>query len=46
LMGLYAGLIYTAGEEKKYKEIGALGTCVDMSLCWTHKIAALCAIQS
>lgn len=41
LLGLYQGLIYTAGENNKYKEVGALSTCVDMTLCWTHEIAAL-----
>lgn len=45
LVGLYKGIIYTAGVENKDKDVGALGACVDMSLCWTHKIAALCPLQ-
>lgn len=40
LVGLYKGIIYTAGEANKKEEIGALGTCVDMSICWAHDIAS------
>lgn len=41
LVGLYKGTIYTAGEAYKNEDIGALGACVDMSICWTHDIASL-----
>lgn len=41
LLGIYSGKIYTAGEDNKHKDVGSLSTCVDMSLCWTHEVAAL-----
>ncbi|MGE4449040.1 MAG: trypsin-like peptidase domain-containing protein [Azospira sp.] len=41
LAGIFKGTIYTAGEANKHKDIGALGACVDMSICWTHEIASL-----
>lgn len=41
LLGLYAGIIYTSSEDNKDNSVGALGTCVNMSICWTHDIAAL-----
>ncbi len=41
LVGLYKGTSYTAGETNKGEAIGALGSCVDMSICWTHEIASL-----
>ena len=41
LLGIYSGLIYTSGHENRNKEVGALSTCVNMSLCWAHDIAAL-----
>lgn len=41
LVGLYKGTVYTAGEENKREPIGALGACVDMSICWTNDVAAL-----
>lgn len=41
LVGLYKGTVYTAGERSKGEAIGALGACVDMSICWTHEIASL-----
>jgi hypothetical protein len=41
LVGLYKGTIYTAGETNKHENIGALGACVDMSICWTYGIASL-----
>lgn len=40
LVGLYKETIYTAGEAKKKEDVGALGACVDMSICWTHDIAS------
>lgn len=46
LLGLYAGIIYTSSKDNKDNNVGALGACVDMSICWTHDIAALCAIRS
>ncbi len=45
LLGLYAGIIYTAGKNNKDNYVGVLGACVNMSICWTHDIAALCAIR-
>lgn len=45
LLGLYTGIIFTSTEENKHDTIGALGACVNMSICWTHDIAALCAIK-
>jgi hypothetical protein len=41
LVGLYKGTVYTAGERSKGEAIGALGACVDMSICWTHESASL-----
>lgn len=41
LVGLYKGTIFTAGEANKNEDVGALGACVDMSICWTHDIASL-----
>jgi hypothetical protein len=41
LVGLYKGTVYTAGEANKNENVGALGACVDMSICWTHDIASL-----
>ena len=45
LLGLYTGIIYTSTEDNKHDSIGALGACANMSICWTHEIAALCAIN-
>lgn len=41
LLGIYSGMLYTSGQDNKNKPVGALSTCVDMSSCWTHNIAAL-----
>lgn len=40
LLGIYTGAIYTDIDNKD-KQVGALSTCVDMTLCWTHPITAL-----
>src|SRR5206468_4158091 len=41
LLGMYSGVIYTGGWDKRDKDVGALGVCVDLSICWTHESAAL-----
>jgi hypothetical protein len=40
LLGIYTGAIYTDIDNKD-KQVGALSTCVNMTLCWTIPIAAL-----
>lgn len=40
LLGIYMGSIYTDVDNKD-KQVGALSTCVDMTMCWTHQITAL-----